>query len=100
MVLREVGEDAFDRPIERLEGSVQTDPAYLSTALGSEPTFNPTKPAVLHLEVPAGTPAMYMDGVSKYPSERELLLGRGLSYQVDRVERQNGRWHIYGRVQS
>lgn len=98
-VIRETGASAFDRPVEMLPGSVQREPAYLSTALGPDPTFDPTatKP-VLHLDVPAGTPAMYMDGVSKFPSERELLLGHGLSYQVDRVENISGRWHIYGRV--
>lgn len=98
-VIRETGASAFDRPVEMLPGSVQHDPAYLSTALGPDPTFDvtQTKP-VLHLDVPAGTPAMYMDGVSRFPSERELLLGHGLSYQVDRVENIGGRWHIYGRV--
>jgi ADP-ribosyltransferase exoenzyme len=99
-VLREVGPDAFDRPVEHLANTVQRDPAYLSAALGSDPTFDPagTK-IVVHLEVPAGTPGMYMGGVAEY-SERELLLGRGLSYQVDKVESVNGRWHVYGRVLS
>jgi len=82
MVLRETGLGAFDRPVGELRGSIQGDPAYLSTALGSDPAFNPAAPAVLHLEVPAGTPAMYMEGLSQFPSERELLLGRGLQYQV------------------
>lgn len=38
---------------------------------------------------------MYMDGVSQFPSERELLLGRGLPYRVENVA---GRWHIFGRI--
>jgi hypothetical protein len=99
VVIRETGSSAFDMPVEQLPGSVQHEPGYLSTALGPDPTFDPsaTKP-VLHLEVPAETPAMYMDGVSQFPSERELLLGRGLSYQVDRVENVAGRWHIFGRI--
>ena len=48
--------------------------------------------------MPAGTPGIYIDGISAYPGEQELLLGRGLSYQVDKVENLGGRWHIYGRV--
>lgn len=98
-VIRETGSSAFDRPADQLPGSVQREPGYLSTALGPDPTFDPsgTKP-VLHLEVPTGTPAMYMDGVWQFPSERELLLGHGLSYQVDRVENVAGRWHIFGRI--
>jgi hypothetical protein len=98
MVLRETGLGAFDRPVGELRGSIQRDPAYLSTALGSDPAFNPEAPAVLHLEVPAGTPAMYMEGLSQFPAERELLLGRGLQYQVDGVQRTGGRWHIYGKI--
>jgi len=98
MVLRETGLGAFDRPAGELRGSIQRDPAYLSTALGSDPSFNATAPAVLHLEVPAGTPAMYMEGLSRFPSERELLLARGLRYQVSGVQRMGGRWHIYGKI--
>jgi len=41
---------------------------------------------------------MYMDGVSQIPSERELLLGRGLSYSVTKVEFAGGRYQIYGIV--
>jgi hypothetical protein len=39
----------FNHPVEDLPGSVQRDPACLSTALGSDATFNMTKPVVLHL---------------------------------------------------
>jgi hypothetical protein len=99
-VTRETGYDAFNRPIERLRGSMQHEPGYLSTALGNDPTFAPEKPVVLHLQVPAGTPAMYMEALSVYGgSERELLLGRDLPYMVDRVvEAADGRFHVHGRV--
>jgi hypothetical protein len=46
----------------------------------------------------AGAVDMGGNGVSQFPSERELLLGHGLSYQVDRVENVAGRWHIFGRI--
>lgn len=99
MVLRETGLDAFNCPVDELQGSIQSDPGYLSTALGSEATFNPGAEAVIHLEVPEGTPAMYMEGLSHYDSERELLLGRGLEYEItDEPDYDGDRWHIYGRV--
>jgi hypothetical protein len=97
-VTRETGYGAFDRPVEELVGTVQEDPGYLSTALGPDPTFDPGKPVVLHLEVPEATPSMYMDGVSQFGAERELLLGRGLQYQVDDVGMVDGRWHVHGRI--
>ncbi|MFF9775120.1 ADP-ribosyltransferase [Streptomyces sp. NPDC013978] len=99
MVLRETGPEAFDRPVSKLEGSTQTDPAFFSTALGSDATFNSEKDIVLHLEVPEGTPAMYMEQLAHYP-ERELLLGRGLEYEVSQVDPpgDDGRWHVYGAI--
>ena len=97
VVMRETGFEAFDRSISDLEGTVQRDPVYLSTALGSDPNFNPGKPVVLHLQVPAGTPAMYLEGLSHYP-ERELLLGCGLPYTVERVVQNGRRFHVFGRI--
>lgn len=97
-VLRETGLDSFNCPVDELPGSIQQDLGYLSTALGPEPTFAPEKEVVLYLDVPEGTPAMYMEGLSYYDSERELLLGRGAEYKVDGIERDGNRWHVYGHV--
>ncbi|MFJ9964051.1 ADP-ribosyltransferase [Streptomyces avermitilis] len=97
-VLRETGLNSFNCPVEHLKGSIQQDRGYLSTALGPEPTFAPEKEVVLHLDIPEGTPAMYMEGLSHYDSERELLLGRGVEYLVDDVEHDGDRWHVYGSV--
>ncbi|MEV0153942.1 ADP-ribosyltransferase [Micromonospora sp. NPDC050686] len=99
MVTRETGLNAFNCDPADLVGSVQREPAYLSTALGPDPNFAPHKPVVLHLEVPAGTPAMYVDGVSKFPAERELLLGRGQTYVIDSAEYDAaGRLHLKARI--
>ncbi|MEH1165541.1 ADP-ribosyltransferase [Micromonospora sp. CPCC 205539] len=99
MVTRETGLNAFDRDPAQLVGSTQHEPAYLSTALGPDPDFAPHKPVVLHLEVPAGTPAMYVDGVSDFPAERELLLGRGQTYVIDSADYDAaGRLHVRGRI--
>lgn len=99
MVVRETGWDSFAGDIDDLVGSVQQDPGYLSTALGNEPTFDKNAEVVLHLEVPAGTPAMYLAGLSEYSSERELLLGRGQKYEVTNVrDEEDGRFHVYGRI--
>ncbi|MCX5198973.1 hypothetical protein OOK31_34670 [Streptomyces sp. NBC_00249] len=100
-VMRETGLNSFNCPIEKIKGSVQTDQGYLSTALGSDPDFAPDKEVVLHLKVPEGTPAIYMEGLSQYDSERELLLGRGLSYLVTDAtfgEDDDDRYHVYGEI--
>ncbi|MBM7491916.1 hypothetical protein JOD64_003138 [Micromonospora luteifusca] len=99
MVTRETGLNAFNCDPADLVGSTQHEPAYLSTALGPDPDFAPHKPVVLHLEVPAGTPAMYVDGVSDFPAERELLLGRGQTYVIDSADYDAaGRLHVRGRI--
>ncbi|MEU9131895.1 ADP-ribosyltransferase [Kitasatospora sp. NPDC048540] len=59
----------------------------------------PGKDAVLHLRVPQGTPAMWVEKVSAYGAgEREILLGRGLQWKATRVVREGGQWHVYGEV--
>ncbi|MFC3523053.1 hypothetical protein ACFONH_27465, partial [Streptomonospora nanhaiensis] len=59
------------------------------------------KQAIMHLRVPAGTPALWMDGLGEPRNpERELLLGRGLTYHVfDAVYDSNrGQWRIYAEI--
>jgi hypothetical protein len=80
-------------------GKVFTDPAYMSTSLGDAAGAFSGKDAVLHLRVPEGTPALYMEKVSAFgDGERELLLGRDMGYRVDRVVWEGGQWQIYGEI--
>ena len=78
-------------------GQTFTEQAYLSTSLGGPADAFSGKEAILHMRVPAGTPAIWVENVGAYGAgERELLLGRGLQYHVDRVVFQGGQWHVYG----
>ncbi len=79
-------------------GRTYGDPAYMSSSLGEAAFSN--KEAILHLKVPAGTPAIYMEKVSHYGAgERELLLRRGSEYRVDRVILDDqGKWQVFGEV--
>lgn len=99
-----VGADG--RPVEHpadllgLLGSVQEAPSYLSAHFGA---YHPGGEEVaLHLAVPEGTPALYLGTISVDPSQHELLLGRGLSLQIDRVwaEGEPGRetWHVQAHI--
>ncbi|WP_330345355.1 protein phosphatase [Streptomyces longwoodensis] len=101
MVVRGTGIDHLhlSSPLD-MEGRVFDDAAYTSTALGEgpPPPFD-QKPVYMHLRVPEGTPALWLDHLSKYPGERELLLARGTQYKVTRVFLDDaGKWHVYGEV--
>ncbi|MFB4301422.1 ADP-ribosyltransferase [Actinomadura sp. NTSP31] len=73
------------------------DPGYLSTSLGGPAGAFAGKDAVLHMRVPAGTPALWVENVSAFGGgERELLLGRGMTFHVDDVIFHDGQWQIYG----
>ncbi|MFF9017619.1 putative T7SS-secreted protein [Streptomyces sp. NPDC014870] len=104
MVVRgqDVGHLGVRRP-EELVGRTESDPGYMSTSLGDHPVgaFE-GKQGILHLRVPEGTDALWLEKVSHYGNgERELLLGRGTNYRVTRAfEDENGQWQIYGEVLS
>ncbi|MFD7322198.1 putative T7SS-secreted protein [Streptomyces sp. NPDC059875] len=94
-----VGHLDFDAPKD-LIGQTMTDKGYMSTSLGNNPVdaFSDMD-AVMHLRVPEGTPAIWMEKVSHYGmGERELLLGRGTQYTITRAFESNGQLHIYGEV--
>ncbi|MGW4158454.1 putative T7SS-secreted protein [Streptomyces sp. NPDC004788] len=102
MVVRGQGMSHYDvdSPTD-LVGRTETEPAYMSTSLGNHPVAAfAHEGAILHLRVPEGTSALWLEKVSHYgTSERELLLGRGTSYKVTRAfEDETGQWHIYGEV--
>ncbi|MFD0801464.1 ADP-ribosyltransferase, partial [Streptomonospora algeriensis] len=76
-----------------------TDPGYMSTSLGGPAAAFKDAEAVLHLRVPAGTPALWVEKVSEFGAgERELLLGRGVTYRAVDVVWSNGQWQVYGEV--
>ncbi|MFE3954959.1 ADP-ribosyltransferase [Nocardia sp. NPDC059091] len=77
------GELLGGRDPMQLEGTVQTDEGYLSTTLGATPPGSPRY--VLELEIPEGTPAVWLGRESSYPWEGELLVGRQTPYVITDV---------------
>ncbi|WP_460999316.1 ADP-ribosyltransferase, partial [Streptomonospora sediminis] len=76
-----------------------TDQAYMSTSLHRLPGMAMTKDAILELRVPANTPAMWMETVAEAGNtERELLLGRNLTYHVFEAVHDGRRWRLFGEV--
>ncbi|WP_406311088.1 ADP-ribosyltransferase [Streptomyces thermoviolaceus] len=101
MVVRGTGIDhlKLESPLE-MQGGVFDDLAYTSTAIGKTPPepFN-HKPVWLHLRVPKGTPALWLEPLTQVKGERELLLARGSAYKVTRVfADESGKWHVYGEI--
>lgn len=81
-----------------LIGQVIGDDGFLSTSLGSAAFSH--KPAIFHFFVPEGTPGMYVGKVSQLANaEKELLLGRGLEFEVQRVFLDDkGKWQIFATI--
>jgi hypothetical protein len=86
-------------PLDML-GKTYPDKGYTSTSLGNHPVSSfAGKEAILHLRVPKGTPALWLEKVSKFDvTERELLLARGSEFRVTRVFMDNGQAQVYGEV--
>ncbi|MFI6063550.1 ADP-ribosyltransferase [Streptomyces sp. NPDC051286] len=95
-----IGHLDLDSPLEMMGGTFG-DEGYLSTSLGNHPVPSfAGKEAILHLRVPKGTPALWLEKVSKYGvEEREILLGRGSEYRVTRVfVDEAGKAQVYGEI--
>ena len=95
-----IGHLDLDSPLEMMGGTFG-DEGYLSTSLGNHPVPSfAGKDAILHLRVPKGTPALWLEKVSHYGvTEREILLGRGSEYRVTRVfVDEAGQAQVYGEV--
>ncbi|MFI9329286.1 ADP-ribosyltransferase [Kitasatospora sp. NPDC052868] len=94
----DLGHLGFDNPQEMV-GRSFTEQGYMSTSVGDMPSIYAGKQGVLHLAVPEGTPGLWVEKVGRAGnSERELLLGRGLTWQVDRVVQVGSQYHVFGRV--
>ncbi|MFC7843734.1 ADP-ribosyltransferase [Streptomyces sp. NPDC057382] len=84
-------------PLE-MQGNVYDELGYMSTSLGRDPAFS-YQPVHLHMRVPQGTPALWIDHISVNKGERELLLARGVEYKVTRVfQDEAGKWQVYCEV--
>ena len=59
-------------------GSIMTDSGFVSTSLNSPFSGN----IRMNINVPKGSPAININGTSKYPSEAEVLLPRNLPMRV------------------
>lgn len=92
----------FDKLKKLIEGTTQVNHSVTSTSIGTTPYFD-GKRVWLHLTCPEGTPAVNIMGVSVFgDEEREILLGRGIEYRIDRIEegefKGDNKIHVYATV--
>lgn len=66
--------------IKAFEGTVIKDPGFVSTSVYSNTAFS--NKVRMEIELPEGTPAMYVKAWSTLKGENEMLLAAGLKYHV------------------
>jgi ADP-ribosyltransferase exoenzyme len=100
--LRELG---VDRGEDLRPGELVTQRNYMATALRGRPSHGDGD-VELYLEVPAGTPGIFLEAPWMFnpqtgfgPREAELLLARGLTWEIVGQPRLvNGKWVVRGRI--
>ncbi|MFG2226857.1 DUF4157 domain-containing protein [Streptomyces sp. NPDC048644] len=99
---------------QSLRGTTQVERGYMSGSLGKEPAYPDTEHMTedqvremyryrLHLDVPAGSRAVWMGVKSDFPKQRELIQPRNTKYRIMRVKGPDrpgpsGVWDIYAKV--
>jgi len=87
---RGVGFDALGvknhEQLEKLVGQVRKQEGFGSTSVGGQAAFS-SKPMLIEVEAPPGTPMAWLKPISNLPSENEMLLAAGLHYQIISVKK-------------
>jgi hypothetical protein len=97
---RSVGLSVFGGDPTKYLGKTFKDDGFMSVSVADQPigSFGGGQ-AVLTIEVPKGTPGYYLNGVTKFPEEKELLLARGTELAISKVEKDDkGVWRILAQV--
>jgi len=79
-------------------GALWEEKGYSSTSISKAGKFGGN--GYLTIELPTGTPGVYVESISSYTSEKELLLDRGARFRVISKEVKGGVTHIRLRVES
>ncbi|MBC6459903.1 ADP-ribosyltransferase [Actinomadura sp. HBU206391] len=110
IVTRQVGVDAFDRPVSQLENTVQQENGFISVTTLKNPALylhmmrNPVDKAQLYLRAPSGTHGVHLSGIPnregavEHGTDIELVLDRGQKYRIDKVINEDGQWKLFGTI--
>lgn len=84
-----------DSQLQSLVGTTFKENGFFSSGAGKDTGFS-EKDVILNTYCPRGTKMMYMNihGAFKNTSENEMLLQRGYSYRITKVEKVGGRYYL------
>lgn len=87
--------DAYtsEEQLQKLVGTSFEDQAFVSTGAAKNTGFS-SHNIILNIYCPKGTKGAYVDGISQFKGENELILQRGYSYKVTKVEKKNGKIYM------
>lgn len=83
--------------IEDAVGRKFQNAGFSSTAVQLESLMGATEmdhDAILVIDVPAGTPAAYVDSISEFQGEHELLLDAGMVFEYTRTGEEHNGWPV------
>jgi len=79
-----VNRELFRKLRDEYQGKIRTEYGYLSTSIVSNQQFA-MRPILTTLKVPKGAHAGYVDKISQYKGQYELLLPRNTKYKIDKM---------------
>jgi len=88
----------FQSHPEDMVGKTFEDKGFVSTSVAGSGGHFSSHPLQLTIEAPAGTPGAFVQPISAYGGENEMLLAAGLKFKVISVEQKNGKTHMRVRV--
>lgn len=79
--------------LNSLVGTTFEDQAFVSTGAAKNTGFS-SHNIILNIYCPKGTKGAYVNEISAFKGENELILQRGYSYKVTKVEKKNGKIYM------
>ena len=79
--------------LESLVGTTFEDQAFVSTGAAKNTGFY-SHNIIMNIYCPKGTKGAYVDDISTFKGENELILQRGYQYKVTKVEKKDGRIYL------
>lgn len=87
--IKHFNQERLAEELPQLKGKIMQDPGFMSTTIKppGKHSFNQSTAKIgsrveLHIEIPPGAHAAYLESVSDFPDEQELLLDAGTRYEI------------------
>lgn len=91
--MKEITWNSSMADLQKLVGKQFVDNAFVSCGAAKDTGFT-GKDIIMNIFCPKGTNMLYLPGHSHYSSENEMLLQRGYSYKITKVEKKDGKIYL------